>query len=275
MTDSSASSGETVKTETVPQEVSKMTDEDKTNIPSSDSSLSTPKKEDIIVDSISKKDIPGADSAEEIASEKTTVQDSSESSSVVVSDDTEKHSRSEQREVSKTMETKELFPNFHISDKMNFDEEILGIQNITETENGSKTETGEKIEDTIMDGEPVFVKDAVSPEEKPSNDSPVSDKTEEVMETQAGADIFEQKPEVEAMEETTVSADDAVDSTVVPTPEYVAEIKTELSGQRRAGFRFFAQKKTKILAGLGLAVLSISAVVLFSDSFFLMDLQKS
>ncbi|MDD2891845.1 MAG: hypothetical protein PHQ95_02665, partial [Candidatus Gracilibacteria bacterium] len=61
---------------------------------------------------------------------------------------------------------------------------------------------------------------------------------------------------------------------IVITPEYVAEVKTELSEGRRAGFRFFVKNNKKIIAGVGV-LFSISAIALFSSSFFGADIQKS
>ncbi len=58
------------------------------------------------------------------------------------------------------------------------------------------------------------------------------------------------------------------------TQEYVAEVKAELSEGRRAGFRFFVQNKTKIIAGVGV-LFSISAIAMFSGSFLSVDIEKS
>ena len=48
--------------------------------------------------------------------------------------------------------------------------------------------------------------------------------------------------------------------------EHVAEVKTGLSEQRRAGFRFLTKQKTKILTGVGVLV-SISVIAMVSNSF--------
>lgn len=57
-------------------------------------------------------------------------------------------------------------------------------------------------------------------------------------------------------------------------PDYVTGVKTELSEKRRGGFRFFIQKKTKIIAWVGL-IFSISAVAFFSRWIFPTDLQEN
>lgn len=72
-----------------------------------------------------------------------------------------------------------------------------------------------------------------------------------------------------------ITTENMIANPPVITPEYVAEVKTELSEQRRAGFRFFRQKKTKIMAGVSFLIVSISAGILFSSSFLSTDLQKS
>ena len=58
------------------------------------------------------------------------------------------------------------------------------------------------------------------------------------------------------------------------TPEYVAEVKTELSEGRRAGFRFFLQRKSKIIAGVSFVLIS-SIALIFSGSFLSTDIQKA
>ena len=54
----------------------------------------------------------------------------------------------------------------------------------------------------------------------------------------------------DAVLEEAPSTETVVTEAVSVTPEYVAEVKTELSEGRRAGFRFLVQKKTKIIAGV-------------------------
>lgn len=72
-----------------------------------------------------------------------------------------------------------------------------------------------------------------------------------------------------------ILSEESSDNTAIPaTPEYVAEVKAELSEQRRAGFRFFAQKKTKIMAG-SLITLSLVAIALLSSPFLSESIQKS
>ena len=92
---------------------------------------------------------------------------------------------------------------------------------------------------------------------------PIETTTVSITETPATTETLDVNTSVEAPENSII------------TPEHVAEVKTELSEQRRAGFRFFVQKKTKIMAGVSFLIVSISAGVLFSSSFLSTDIQKS
>jgi len=76
---------------------------------------------------------------------------------------------------------------------------------------------------------------------------------------------------MEVISETITS--EKIPEDILITPEYVAEVKTELSEQRRAGFRFFVQKNTKIMAGVSFLIIAIG--VFFSSSLFSTDIQKS
>lgn len=58
------------------------------------------------------------------------------------------------------------------------------------------------------------------------------------------------------------------------TPEYVEEVKTELSEGRRAGFRFFVKNRTKILAGIGV-ISSLSIMAIFSGAFINNNVHKA
>lgn len=174
-----------------------------------------------------------------------------------------------------TVEPKEFFPNFHISDKMDLDADLLDLQDfVTIKEHGEAT-TVEQEDIIIAEHEEIIpVMETVSPEEIPE-DHPSVAQIEETGADMEVAGISLMEPIAEIIPEAILSEESSDNTTVSPTPEYVAEVKTELSEQRRAGFRFFVQKKTKIMAGVSLVVLSISAVALFSGSFLPTDIQKS
>ena len=55
--------------------------------------------------------------------------------------------------------------------------------------------------------------------------------------------------------------------------EYVEEVKTDLSEQRRAGFRFLIKQRTKVLAGLSILI-SISIIAMVSNSFLSTTIPK-
>jgi len=128
---------------------------------------------------------------------------------------------------------KEFFPNFQISGKMDFDNDLIDLEEIVPLNEAQKSIVSEKTPTIIEEEKIVLVPDEVS--------------------------------------NTEVSEDRA---SPIITPEYVAEVKAELSEGRRAGFRFFVQNKTKIIAGIGV-LFSISAIAMFSGSFLSVDIEKS
>lgn len=97
---------------------------------------------------------------------------------------------------------------------------------------------------------------------------------EEIMEAPELMEIPAQESAYEAVSATIVH-EELPDRKNILTPEYVAEVKTELSEGRRAGFRFFTQRKTKIMAGISLVVLSVSAITLLSGTFLSNSMQKT
>lgn len=161
-------------------------------------------------------------------------EDSKESQSIFLSEEVEeiKDLKSENKGVG---EMKEFFPNFHVSDELDLDEDLLDLQDFV----------------TIKEHEPIT--------------------SQETINSIANMDL---PPVSEAMSTITIP-EEISDNIEMITPEYVAEVKTELSENRRAGFRFFIQKKTKIIASVSLVVISALALTLFSDSFLSTDMQKS
>lgn len=154
---------------------------------------------------------------------------------------------------------KELFPNLQISNAMSLDEDLLDLRGIISTDK----------EEDILPSQEVFT-ESVSVDEVvlPS-----------ASETQNDTEVIAQENETETIviseqERGGTQVGVATDVATVVTPEYVAEVKTELSERRRAGFRFFVKNKTKILAGMGI-VFSLSVVAIFSGSFMATDVQKT
>lgn len=172
-------------------------------------------------------------------------------------------SKDVKQETMEVMETKEFFPNFQIIDTMNFDEDLLDLQDFI---------TIKEHQEPIVSAESILMTETISPEEVSMNTSPIIiDEESRVM--HAVEIISPEESNLEIKSAVIISEEPSNNSII--TPEYIAEVKTELSEGRRAGFRFFVQKKTKIMAGIGLVVLSISAIALFSGSFLGENIQKS
>lgn len=165
---------------------------------------------------------------------------------------------SEEEIIPEQVSRKELFPNFHIANELGLDDDIL---NLNLDSDG-----------IIKDHEdfPATTKEVTQVKMVDVTDSNTD--MQEIIEIQIPIAETVNAEEVELIDITT---ENMIANPPVITPEYVAEVKTELSEQRRAGFRFFRQKKTKIMAGVSFLIVSISAGILFSSSFLSTDLQKS
>lgn len=175
-----------------------------------------------------------------------------ESQSIIIDSKT-----SESKEVpsqdTKTVEPKEFFPNFQISGKMNLDEDLLDFQDFITIKEGGESTILKEVSNTVTN------------EEAPKKEAFLDRSSPLLNEVISEAPLLKITP---------VLSEAFSDNTPDIASGYVAEVKAELSGQRRAGFRFFIQKKTKIIAGISLVVLSITAVALFSDSFLSLDMEK-
>lgn len=162
-------------------------------------------------------------------------------------------------EVSEKQETKEFFPKFQIAKEMHLDKDLWDLENLIATkEQQVGGTTPEETASIIPATECVLMK-------VESLDTDTSDSDS----------LLIQKDEKMAEETITPLPEVSLEKSIAPSSEYVAEVKAELSEQRRAGFRFFIQKKTKIIAGISLLILSISAVTFFSGSLLPDDIQKS
>ena len=194
---------------------------------------------------------------------------STESVSISIPDESPSETKEENQEIFKIADTtKELFPNFHIANDLRIDEGLLDMQDTLTIDEGEKAVSSEK--ETILEGDKEIVSEAEIPFQK--------EETEEITAVVSIEETEDSQKTEEAPVTEIVSAESPAEE---PSPislssaEYVAEVKTELSEQRRAGFRFFMHKKTKILAGVSFVLLSVSAMAFFSGSLFSIDMQKS
>lgn len=162
------------------------------------------------------------------------------------------------KELPQTTETKEFFPNFQISNQLDLDDDLLGLDDII-------TEQGQSI---IPQEKSILTTNNTS--EVISDMEPLTDTNKESI---ISSEIKETISEVAKPSTDTIAKIPSNEAMVI-TPEYVAEVKTELSEGRRAGFRFFVKNNKKIVAGVGV-LFSISAIALFSSSFFGADIQQS
>lgn len=205
-----------------------------------------------------------------------TVSDSKESMSIF-SNSESSTSDTLVEEVSKTLETKELFPNFQLSHKMDFEDDGLGLQDlitvkekdeaITVPEETTSIHQKEVIAPELHEEALVTIEPTVSSIEI-STDTPSTILSQESNIIPEMTDTSISEPVLETTMETAPSEESSNDAPITVNPEYVAEVKTELSEGRRAGFRFFTQKKTKIMAGVSFLVISAVTLTLFSNSFF-------
>lgn len=144
--------------------------------------------------------------------------------------------------------SKEFFPNFHISDQIGIDDDLLDINKDTSPKEHINV--------------PILEENTPTINKQPSS-------VLEIINIPVSAIVSENEvPENAASE---IIPETSPNNTIV-TPEYVTEVKIELSEQRRAGFRFFAQKKIKIIAWISFLIFSVSTIVLFP---VLPDVEKS
>lgn len=156
-----------------------------------------------------------------------------EGTSIFIDSSTEQEESPVNEDITETVVPREFFPELHLSEDFSLLDDDLGVENnsliIAEK---SKTADLEKTAETAEAKE--------TAEATNESDIPVLPPQMDVTETSS-----ENIKPVEMAEE---KNENAVPDTI--TNEYREEVKTELSEKRRAGFRFFAQKKVKILAGL-------------------------
>ncbi len=240
------------------QNVSLQTEKEKTVAEFSSDSEELLQKEEII-DIPSEKEMIISSPSVEITITEEVVHSSEEPQSIIIIDETMETKDIKQENIKPT-EIKEFFPNFQITDTINLDEDLLDLQDSITIKDHQKP---------IINKEAILITEEISPIEVSTDTfSPISNVENIIVQ-----DIAEISPKESSTE--TISVSEESTDTGIITPEYVAEVKMELSEGRRAGFRFFLQKKTKILAGAGIVVLSLSAIALFSGAFFQTDVQKS
>lgn len=192
-------------------------------------------KEETIVE------LPSEIAQEKVVSESIISEETSESFSLTI----EGNNQTEKVEEAKVEEPKkEFFPKLQSLNLVDFSESV----------------------DIISDSLPTI--EAVQITETPlvtSVSTPVEVVKEEVKTQEIESVILTEEPKNEIEDtpipetlvtEETIPQEESL--TILPTEEvahdkdYVEEVKTELSSQRKAGFRFFMEKKTKILAGVGI-----------------------
>lgn len=147
-------------------------------------------------------------------------------------------------------EPKEVFPNFRISNTLGLDDDLIDFQDVISSDTLEVPKEIWAMQWTEIETEVP----ALIPEENIV-------KHEEAMVQDA---VLEEAPSTETV----------VTEAVSVTPEYVAEVKTELSEGRRAGFRFLVQKKTKIIAGVTV-VFSLWLIAIIWTSLFSTDVHKT
>lgn len=193
--------------------------------------------------------------------------DTPQSTSLILDDELPKIQDTEQN-TSETTEIKELFPNFHLSGAMGPEEDLLDFQDII------KSHEQEVLED-VQKTNPSIIAQMMAPSEEIPSSSDieiVEENTPVITSEETPLSVTVDIPMEALIQETSIVPENS--DTPEFTQEYIAEVKTELSEGRRAGFRFFVQKNTKILTGVGI-VLSLSALTMFTGSFFSADMGRS
>ncbi|MDD2892277.1 MAG: hypothetical protein PHQ95_04920, partial [Candidatus Gracilibacteria bacterium] len=162
-----------------------------------------------------------------VIEEEGVIEDSNEGQSIIIDEQTPVITK----EIPQATETKEFFPNFQISSQLDLDDDLLGLDDII-TEQGQSIIPQEKSTLTTNNTSEVI-----------SDMEPLTDTNKE--------SIISSNAEEETISEVTTPSTDTLtevpsSEAIVITPEYVAEVKTELSEGRRAGFRFFVKNNKKI-----------------------------
>lgn len=217
------------------------------------------------------------------------IADSSESQSIIIGMDDDSNA-SQEEVVTVVEEAKEFFPKFNLGNSMKIDEDLVDLNDLITIKEDGTAEIATKPEIEAIPLAETITETIVTGAEAPIEITPIESisTTEEAVAIEIAEEtINTQIPTEESsiMEDTTTQEEAPIEITPISevaeenttptiTPEYVAEVKTELSEQRRGGFRFFAQQKTKIMAGMGI-VLSISAIAFFSTSLLPTGVDKA
>ena len=175
--------------------------------------------------------------------------------------------------VEATTEPKEFFPKFHITDTLNLDEDLQDLNMIKEHEEPGVIENKPVVAE-IIEEEITVIPEIREETISTSSDMETIETKTPTISNKENTIIHEELPQ-EAVTTEVPSEASSENTTPAITPEYVAEVKTELSENRRAGFRFFIQHKTKILAGVSFVAISGLAMTFFSDSLFSTRVQQS
>lgn len=228
----------------------------------SPSTVSDTKSEEAVTD------IPSP--AESIALD-TDTQEMSESLSIMDAEVPESEQAKEEASLVQE-EPKEFFPNFHITDGMKLDDDLVDLEDLItiKEHDGDEAQTIDatsivSIADTTDTA--TIKEEVLDIVEISENTVPAISAVEEVATPSSIESVS-----TEVSETPSSVGEEVINTPAAITPEYVAEVKIELSEQRRGGFRFFSQNKTKIVAGFGI-VLSLSVVAFFSNSLMPTDVE--
>ncbi|MDP2103710.1 MAG: hypothetical protein Q8K26_02200, partial [Candidatus Gracilibacteria bacterium] len=131
----------------------------------------------------------------------------------------------------KPVEAKEFFPSLNLMEDFSISDELLGIEDMSVKKTETVTIAPAVVEDEVVQPTPV-----------------------------------EEVAQEEIVQEMAVITEEQV-SVQTEEVSHVEEVKNELSEQRKGGFRFFANKKVSVLAGVGI-VTTFSLIGLFSAGFF-------
>ena len=175
----------------------------------------------------------------------------------------------EHAEIEVIEEPKEVFPNLHVSLAMNLEDDLLEFQDII-TDNDTATRTSN------LDTKTVLI-EVISEIEETSSEIITTEAVGVAENTETIKWEILINPKVSELPSVPKSSSEALFAApeiVAITPAYIAEVKTELSEGRRAGFRFFVQQKTKIIAWVGI-VSSLALIAVFSGSLLGSDIPKT
>lgn len=119
--------------------------------------------------------------------------------------------------ITEEIEQKEFFPNFQIMDTMNLDEDLLDLQDFI---------TIKEHQEPITSVESILITETISPEEVSMSTSPIIIDEENVV-MHAVETISPEESNLE-MKSAVIISGEPSGNTII-TPEYIAEVKTELS----------------------------------------------